>query len=258
MGMPRNIFPIEFCFLILLLGKSASGSGRDTTAQFHQQKVLIIPYEPRMHISDADIDISEFSDRTPSQVRAMFRMGIVERLNTSLSAEYQTYSLLQDLRPEAMEETNRIYAAIDYSFDTSFAILHPRRDSLSGSRWNENKARKKELELRTLNGKVIYTNVRILDTHMLSALQSKYGTDLFVFLTQSEIKTIAKDCMDYQAGLYEREILVHYSVYDVTGKQMYGDVASIKFPSGSNDIGNIMAQNFPALSEKIKTNIIGN
>jgi hypothetical protein len=208
-----------------------------------------------MHISDADMDISEYSDRSPQQVRAIYRTGISEKLNASLSSTYQTHSLLQDLRPEAFEDMNRIYASIDYSFDTSFAILHPRPDSASKGSWNEKKARKKELEQRTLNGKVIFTNVKVLDPNLLSFLQSKYGADIFVFLTQAEIKTNAKDCMDLQSGIYQRDIMIHYAVFDNTGNQLYGDVASIKFPSNSNEIGDIMAQNFPALSEKIKSNI---
>ena len=252
--MIRKIFYTQFCIL-LFLSVNAGGTGRDSTAQYHQQKILIIPYEPRMHISDADMDISEFSDKTPQQVRAIFRMGIAEKLNASLSSTYQTHSLLQDLRPEAIEDMDRIYASIDYSFDTSYAILHPRPDSASTGSWNEKKARKKELEQRTLSGKVIYTNVKILDPRLLSSLQSKYGADVFVFMTQSEIKTNAKDCMDFQSGIYQRDIMIHYAVFDYTGKQLYGDVASIKFPSNSNDIGDIMAQNFPVLSEKIKTNI---
>ncbi len=252
--MLRNIFYTQFC-LLLFLSFNASGAGRDSTAQYHQQKILIIPYEPRMHISDADMDISEFSDRTPQQVRAIFRMGISEKLNASLSSTYLTHSLLQDLRPEALEDMDRIYASIDYSFDTSFAILHPRPDSASLGSWNEKKARKKELEKRTLNGKVIFTNIKILDPRLLSSLQSKYGADIFVFMTQVEIKTNAKDCMDFQSGIYQRDIMIHYAAFDHTGKQLYGDVASIKFPSNSNDIGDIMAQNFPALSKEIKTNI---
>lgn len=252
--MLRNIFYMQF-FLLVLLSFKASGTGRDSSALFRQQKILIIPYEPRMHISDADMDISEYSDKTPQQVRAIFRMGISEKLNASLSSTYETHSLLQDLRPEAIEDMDRIYASIDYSFDTSYAILHPRPDSASTTGWNEKKARKKELEQRTLNGKVIYTNVKILDPRLLSSLQSKYGVDLFVFMTQAEIKTNAKDCIDFQSGIYQRDIMIHYAVFDYTGKQLYGDVASIKFPSNSNDIGDIMAQNFPALSEKIKKNI---
>ncbi len=256
--MLRKIIYTQFCILLFSAGLSASGTGRDSTTQYHQQKILIIPYEPRMHLSDADLDISDYSDRTPQQVRAMFRMGITEKLNTTLSTNYQMHSLVQDLRPEAIQEMDRIYASIDYSFDTSYAILHPRPDSTEDKgRWSESRARKKELEKRSLSGDVIFTNVKIYDPKLLSSLNAKYGADLFVFLTQVEIKTNAKDCIDFQSRIYERDIKVHYAVFDKNGNQLYGDIVGVKFPSNSNEIGNIMAQNFPMLSEKIKASVIG-
>ncbi len=254
--MIRKFFIEQVCMMLLVSSQVATGSGRDSTLEFHRQKVLIIPYEPRMHLSDADIDISEYSDRTPQQVRAMFRSGITEKINSKLGTTYQTYSLLQDMRPEAITEMDRIYSAIDYSFDTSYAILHPRPDStVSNGKWSERKAGKKELEKRTLEGDVKFMNVKILDPNLLSYLGNKYGTDLFVFLTQAEIKTKARDCFDFQTQNYHRDIKIHYVIFDKNGKELYGDVALVKFPSNSNDIGEIMAKNFPALSEKISESV---
>jgi len=257
--MFRKIFSVQICLLLFSSNQTASGGDRDSTAQYHPQKLLIIPYEPRMHLSDADLDISEYSESTPPQIRAMIRNGLAEKLNSALSVTYQTYSLLQDLRPEAMQEMQRIYAAIDYSFDTSYAILHPRPDSIQAKgKWNENKARKKELEKRTASGDVKYMNVKVLDPGLIASLNKRYGTDLVVFLTQVEIKTSAKDCMDFQSHIYQRDIKLHYAVFDKDGKQLTGDVVSIRFPSNSNEIGDIMAKNFPALCGKIKEAIGGN
>jgi hypothetical protein len=257
--MFRKILCVQACLLLFLSSQTATGADRDSTRQFHQQKILIIPYEPRMHLSDADLDISEYSELTPPQMRAMFRNGFTEKLNTSLSTSYPTYSLLQDLRPEARQQLDQIYAAIDYSFDTSYAILHPRPDSAeSKGHWNENKARKKELEKRTATGDVKYMNVIVLDPHLLSALNQKYGTDMVVFLTQAEIKTHSKDCMDFQSKIYERDIKIHYAVFDKNGEQIYGDVATVRFPSNSNEIETMMAKNFPVLGDAIRQSISKN
>lgn len=257
--MFRKIFSVQICLLLFSSNQTASGGDRDSTTQYHPQKLLIIPYEPRMHLSDADLDISEYSERTPAQIRAIIRNGLAEKLNTALATSCQTYSLLQDLRPEAMQEMERIYASIDYSFDTSYAILHPVPDSIEAKgRWNENKARKKELAKRTASGDVKYMNVKILDPKLIAELNKKYGTDRVVFLTQVEIQTKAKDNMDYQVQNYQRDIKLHYAVFDKDGKQVSGDVVSILFPSNSNEIGDIMAKNFPALCGKIKDAIIGN
>jgi hypothetical protein len=251
-SMFRKFFCLPVFLVLILCGQAARGGSRDSTEQLRRQKILIIPYEPRMHLSDADLDISEYSERTPQEIRAMFRMGLAEKLNAKLGANYQTHSLMQDLRPEARQELDRIYRSIDYSFDTSLAILHPKPDSTqSKGKWNENKARKKALAERTSSGDVKYMNVKILDPDLLPALYGKYGADVIVFLTQVEIKTNAKDCIDFQSQNYQREFKVHYSVFGNDGRQIFGDVAIVKFPSASNEIGDIMAKNFPALGDAI-------
>ncbi len=251
--MFRKIFSVQICLLLFSANQTVTAEGRDSTEQYQPKKILIIPYEQRMYLSDADHDISEYSDRSPEEIRAMFRMGLTEKLNAKLVTSYRTHSLLQDLQPEAMQDLDRIYGAIDYSFDTSYVILHPKPDSAEATgKWNEKKARKKELEKRTATGDVRYMNVKILDPHLLTDLSKKYGADEFVFLSQAEIKTNAKDCIDFQGGIYQRDLKVHYSVYDKDGNQLYGDVAVVKFPSNSNEVGEIMEKNFPTLGSVIK------
>jgi hypothetical protein len=250
--MFRKIFCVQVCLLLFSSNQTACGGGRDSTGMMPQQKVLIIPYEPEMHISDADLDISEYSDKTPQQVRTILRSSIIETLNAKLQVNYQTHSLLQDLRPEARQEMTRIYASLNYSYDTSFAILHPKPDSTAlKGKWNENKARKKELEKRTASGDVRYMNVTVADPNLLKSLKQKYGADLFVFLTQIEIKTNAKDCSDLQSQHYGRDIKIHYSVYNAEGEQVYGDVASVRFPSNSNEVEVIVDKNFPVIGDMI-------
>jgi hypothetical protein len=256
--MFRKIFCLHLCLSLIYTFQTARAGSKDSTSLFHQQKVLIIPYEPRMHLSDADLEISEYSDRTPQQVRALFRMGLAEKLNENLSGAYQTHSLMSDLRPEARQELERIYASIDYSYDTSYSILHPKPDSTETGKWNENRSRKKALAKRTLSGDVKYMNVVVLDPGLLQSLNAKYDADIIVFLTQLEIKTHAKDCIDFQAGSYERDVKVHYSVFDKSGKQVFGDVISIQFPSNSNEIEEIMAKNFPSVGDAIKKSVVTN
>src|SRR5437764_9440244 len=93
-----------FLFPLLLSAQSYNESQNSMTASAAPKKILIIPYEPKMHISDADRDIAEYSNRSEKQMRALFRMGLAHQLNATLVTAYPTYSLLEDLRPEAQRE----------------------------------------------------------------------------------------------------------------------------------------------------------
>jgi hypothetical protein len=94
-------------------------------------------------------------------------------------------------------------------------------------------------------------NVVVLDPELLASLHTQYGADLFVFLTQVEIKTTTKDCGDIQFRMYERDIKLHYAVFDKDGKQVMGDVTTVHFPSNSNEIHDIIEHNFPTIGEQI-------
>ena len=257
--MFRKIFCVQICLLLFSASQPANGSGKDSEAHQASPKIMIIPYEPRMFLSDADLDISEYSELTPQQIRTTFRTGITEKVNAQLKEEHETYSFLNDLRPEAMDELKRIYGAIDYSMDTSFAILHPQQDTTNGkTALSEKKLRKKEIEKREAGGDIKFMNVKILDPQLLSDMNGKYGADVFVFLTQAEIKTKAKDCIDFQSKNYQREFKLHYAVYSKNGEELFGDVITVQSLSASNDINKIIADNFPMIAEQVNRCVSGN
>jgi hypothetical protein len=204
-----------------------------------------------MHISDADHDIAEYSNRSPQQMRAMFRQGVAHQLNATIVKVYPTYSILEDLRPEAQKELDNIYHSIDYSYDTVFSALKPQQDSLLKKKNISRKEQKKELEAKTASGDLKFMNVKVLNPHLLSDLNQKYEADVFVFVSQVEIKTNHKDCAGAGNDVYDRDIKLHYAVFDKYGTELNGDIAKVNYPNSTNDVNQIMAQNFPQLSQII-------
>src|ERR1700690_1244507 len=95
------------------------------------KKILIIPYNPMMHLSDADHEIAEYSEKSLQQVRAMFRIGISKDVNKQLASMYQSHDMLADMRPEVLRDLDMIYGSVNYSYDTVYSILHPVLDSVS-------------------------------------------------------------------------------------------------------------------------------
>ncbi len=73
----------------------------------------------------------------------------------------------------------------------------------------------------------------------------------FVFINQFELKTNFKNCLDSSTGTFTREINVHYSIYNVGGEQVGGDVITTQSPTSENDMDEIVKDNFPKLSRQI-------
>jgi hypothetical protein len=247
---------LNLSFLLLPLLSSAQSyneSQNSLTNSAAPKKILIIPYEPKMHISDADLDIAKYSNQSEKQMRALFRMGLAHKINTTLVTAYPTYSLLEDLRSEAQHELEKIYRAIDYSYDTVFSAL--KNNAETSNKNLSKKEQKKELESKTASGDLKFMNVKVMDPNLLSQLSQTYEADLFVFVSQVEIITNHKDCAGAGLGLYDRDIKVHYAVFDKGGVELNGDIAKVNYPSSTNDVGQIMALNFPPISEIILSSL---
>ncbi len=83
---------------------------------------------------------------------------------------------------------------------------------------------------------------------LFEELYKEYNADIFVFVTQFEIKTNYKSCMDIANQIYKREVMVHFTIYNKEGKLLAGSYATSFFPSDSNNANKIIGDCFPELA----------
>jgi len=246
-------------FSILMLSLTAS------LYSFAQQQagspsVMIIPFDPNMYFSDADEQLSKYNQKSLKEVRTLFRYGLNINVNAKIMSLYETRPLLTDTAESAVEDLYQIYQGISYFKDKSIPV--PESES---NKMNDSGEKKKLLAMLKKNDgeseaqrasslkepdvRHEYMNVRIHDKRMLPYLKEKYGTELFVFINQFDLVTNYEHCLDRATNTFERDIKVHFSVLDYTGKQWAGDVAIAHFPSNTDDMTEIMRNNFPIIAD---------
>ncbi len=232
----------------------ACAESPDSLSGLHEQKqlsFLIVPYKPMMHLSDADNDLARYSEMNPQEVRNQLRMGLLKNLNTKLVMEYEVKIPDQDFVESDDRDLELIYNSLAFGEDTVYPLKnHSKRDSMQ---WKK-KIFSAEAKSKN-NPDKTYINVDFYDQHLLPDLASKYNSDYFIFLNELDIKTNFADCLDLALKIYQRELKVHYSVFDRNGKQVFGDVAVVNFPSNSNDVDEIIASNFPGISDHIISSV---
>ncbi|MBP6333984.1 MAG: hypothetical protein KA444_00830 [Bacteroidia bacterium] len=247
--MRKNISAI-LLLACVFSSTQALGTTPDTTSatsSLSNISFLVVPYKPMMHLSDADYDLAKYSDMNPQQVREQLRLGLLKNLNTKLQIEYDAKIPGQDFVQDDQRDLDMIYSSLVFEQDTVFPLkANAKKDSLQ---WKKKVFTSKENTVKSLDK--TYINVGFYDQLLLPDLSRKYETDYFIFLNELDIKTNFEDCLDLALKIYQRELKVHYSIFDRSGKQVYGDVAVIKFPSNSNDVDVIIASNFPLLSDQI-------
>jgi hypothetical protein len=251
MNKKTNAFPAIILGVALLFIPSQSKAGHyDSTASgLRNVSFLVLPYKPMMHLSDADHDIAKYSEMTPHEIRNELRNGLLKNLNTKLVMEYEAKIPDQDFVQQDDRDLELVYSSVAYGQDTAFPYkAEMKKDSVM---------RKMRDAVSTVTGvgQRSYINVSFYDQQLLPDLARKYSADYFIFLNELDIKTHFDDCLDLALKIYQRELKVHYSVFDRNGKQVFGDAASVKFPSNSNFTDEIINKNFPLISDQIISSV---
>lgn len=232
----------------------------------NQPRVMIIPFNPDMYFSDSDQMLSEYNKKTIPEVRKMFRYGVSMNLNTRILSEYGSRSLLNDTTTDVMADLYSIYKNITYYSDESMGpqVLAP------GEKPEKNKGFGKFFNKNNDNSNMgnpsgtqttgkheprQYINVKIHSKELLVYLAEKYNVDVFLFVNQFNLVTNYEHCLDRANNVFQRDVIIHYSVFDANGNQMSGDIAEVHFPSNSNNMDMIMKENFPALADEVFANL---
>lgn len=228
-------------------------------------RVMIIPFDPNLYFSDSDDQLSKQNSKSIKEIRTQFRYGLNFNVNAKILSRYATRPLLTDTMKTAREDLNLIYRDISYFKDKSMPSEEMKKKMEEEKRAEKNPftLKKKDAESEAqatskLDNHVVaqeYMNVKIHQTEMLAYLQKKYETDIFVFINQFELVTNYEHCLDRATNTFERDIKVHFSIFDATGKQLAGDVAIAHFSSNTNDLTEIIRNNFPIISEYLAGNL---
>jgi len=229
-----------------------------------EPSVMIIPFNPDMYFSDSDPDLAKYNRKSIPEVRKMFRYGLSINLNARIMKEHDSRSMISDSAQDAQLDLTRIYNSIDYFQDKAKSVqVKEELENNEKGLVNKTKgffSKKDKEQTSNKDGEVgddykKYMNVRINNPELLPYLSDKYGTEIFVFINQFNLKTNYEHCLDRATNTFEREVLVHFSIYDKDGNQLAGDIASVYFPSNTNDLMDIMRNNFPPISDFLARNL---
>lgn len=224
------------------------------------KRVLVIPFDPYLYFSDADDEIAAASKINRTRVRMAFR----RRLNAYLEPKgFETIHLLGGNIKDSTSDLNLAYGSITYTYDnvTMKATRNPSTETNPPTGKNKKMTnRDKELSLTAASlqsrsmlakdeGK--YFAVKIKDPNFFAIFNSKYHPDYYIFVSQFEVKTNYENCLDRARQNYERNFVTHFSIFDHKGNLISGGRVKNQYESNNNRIEKILADNIPAIAEKI-------
>lgn len=228
------------------------------------KRVLIIPFDPYLYFSDADDEIAARSKINRTKVRQYFR----RRLDALLDPRgYETIHLLGGTVKDSLLDLNRIYNSVSYSYQE---LLYNPEAAAARTRtrngmeinapektWIEKQKEKFLSKAQSNESSNVskdeskYFGVKIKDPEFFNYFNGKYGIRYYVFINQFEVKTNYENCLDRARQDYERNFIVHFSIFDNKGKQVSGNRLKIFYNSNSNSILQIVADNMQKMADAI-------
>lgn len=260
-----------FCFLfqpvfsqttIKKQGESATNSGKinNEPAPIAEHKVLIIPFEPRLFMCEIGKSISKETGMNFPQINHTFRSGLNFSLSAELKKNYKTISLMQDTA-KSRKDLEYIYSSITYKYD----LVNNTDEANTHTPQNKNNQTNKKQGIK--NGELVvemsndkrFMNTKIANNQLFSYLSKKYEADVFLFINELDIKNVLDEVIDINANRFEREISIHYSVFDLNGKELNGGIAVQRFSNLENNPQKLLDEKFSitskVIADKIKKSI---
>lgn len=223
-----------------------------------KSRVLVIPFDPYLYFSDADYEIARQSHIPRQNVRHVFR----GRLNAMLAPQgYETIHLLGGVYRDSVSELSRIYKSLNYSYQDNKQSRYNhqpvvKEEEKGAVAWVQRQKEKMGLngeseEVSVAQDPHKHFGVKVKDPNFFSYFNGQYGIDYYVFINQFEVKTVYENCLDRAAQNYERDFLVHYSIYDSNGELVSGNKVKVPYQSNINDVQRIVSDSMPTMAKRV-------
>lgn len=233
------------------------------------KQVLIVPFDPHLYFSDADDEIAKASRIPRVKVREVFR----RRLDALLDPPgYEVIHLMGGRSVDSLLDLNKIYSSVNYNYQeilesdyysptedhAEIDLESEKEEESTGLKGWMNKQKKKlsgeeevasSVKHEKFEGK--YFGVRVRNPEFFKYFNDKYSVDYYVFINEFQVMTDYEHCLDRSVQNYQREFVTHYSIFDREGNQIAGNKFKVYYPSNSNEVMKIVADNVGKIAQRI-------
>lgn len=245
-----------------------TGENYSNPALKTKKRVLLVPFDPYLYFSDADDEMARHSRMTRPQVRQVFR----KRLNALIEPRgYETLRMIGGgHNKDTIDDVNKVYASVTYNYQKTVTpknimpegYQQPKSGGVNNvSNWVNNKinnGNNNNMQSGNTNSKGLqemYFGVKVKDPEFFNYFNNKYLIDYYIFVSQFEVKTNYENCLDRSRGDYERDFIVHYSIFNKKGEQIAGNRIKIFYNSNANDVWKIASDNMQKAADAILADV---
>jgi hypothetical protein len=240
MNYSRKVVLIAFFSCLAFVSVAQEGT-RGTTEEVIG-KVMIVPFEPLMYMSQIDKNIHDETKWNFEQIREHFRRNLDSELKLKLKTITSVISFYID--------SVRMATDLDYCYKSrslSYELIN--RADKKGKTEKPKNITNGQLTV-SMNTDAKFMNTKIDNPTLLADLHRKYKVDYFIFINEIDIIP-DMNSYDFATDSYQRQVVVHYTIMDLTQKELAAGIATSSFSSKENNPKKIVAKAFTPIAAYI-------
>lgn len=208
-------------------------------------KICVVPFEPKIYMSEIDQKINQVTKWNWETIRENFRRQLNDQLKAKLQGTYTVLSFYADSAKMA-KDLDYTYNSTSLSYDPVSKPTDARTPTVKKTGISNG-----QIAVESSSEKK-FMNTKLTNTEVLAYMNKKYLSEYFVFINQLDIKN-DMNSYDVATDTYQREVAVHYSILDLTGKTIAAGISSSRFSSKENNPKKIVSQCFTPIASEIAT-----
>ena len=247
---------ILFCFLLTLPflkntiaqttygNDNKSGLSKIPERKLTKHKVLVVPFEPKMYMSQIDHKINAETKWDQKKIKQSIRFGLDEEIYRSIKKKMEVISFLDDTA-KYKKDLYKTYSTVQYKFEK----IPDQTNYQAPKNEKEKKYVQKGQLMAETDNQSKFMNAKFKDNTLLKDFQIHYKTDVFLFINQIDILT-SEVPGSLNAHSY-RTATVHYTILNADGKEINSGISSTDFPTTVNDPDKISSSYFSRIADEI-------
>jgi hypothetical protein len=215
----------------------------DNTTKHH---VMLIPFEPRLYMSEIDFSINKTTGLNAAQIKHSFRDGINEKCYKSLKANgYKVTDLMEDTA-KYKKELFSIYSNLSYDY-----VKVPNQSHYKAPKTEKKQKgiEKGQVQVETNSTDQRFMNAKLTNAKLVPLLYKTYKTDIFVFINQLDLKTSDNAMVNSGITSDNRKIIWHYTIYSYDAIELNSGTVEMEFPAKINDPKKITSVYFAQMAD---------
>ncbi|MCW3083162.1 MAG: peptidoglycan-binding protein [Bacteroidetes bacterium] len=240
------IFRIKILFLILLfpLLTNAQEGTRNAGKKELSGNVMVVPFEPKLYMSEIDQKINQQTKWSFDQMREFFRHQLDSQLKLKLQGVDSPVLTFYTDSVKTSKDLEFVYKSTTVSFDM---VDRPTAPTVENKK--QSGIKNGQIAVEQSSDKK-FTNVKLNNKELIPFLNKKYNTHYFVFVNELDIKTV-EGSYDLSSDSFQREVTVHYTIIDENSKLISAGAATARFSSKINDPKKIVSLTFSPIAAYI-------